>query len=453
MSLSKKTEESARAFWYGLINFEHRLPTPDDFKLDRMRKLLELVGNPEKQIKVVHVTGSKGKGSTCAMLASVLSSAGLKTGLYTSPHLFQVEERFRLNGVNITPNDLDAILERIQRVIGFPDCQDLGFMPTFFEVATIAAFIYFAEQNVDLAVLEVGLGGRLDSTNICNPLLSVITSISFDHERQLGPTLAHIACEKAGIIKPATTVISGVTELQPKQVIQEVASSLGSKLIQAGQDFNWVYQPGTYSFDSMVHPSVVVNTKQQSWDNLQLALLGEHQAANAALVIIIVEELRRLGFSISDDAVRFGLLNTKWQARMQVVGENPWVVVDCAHNIASALALVKTLKESFPQVPRVLLFGASSDKDIEGMFREFSGIFNYAIFAQSINSPRAEKTEELARIWSKVCSSSSFQAETLEKAAEKAFYLTPNPGILCITGSVFLAGEITPILAKLISPK
>jgi len=302
-----------------------------------------------------------------------------------------------------------------------------------------------------LAILEVGLGGRLDSTNVCNPLLSIITTISLDHEKQLGPTLLHIAREKAGIIKPSVPVVSGVCNSGPRQVIEDIASTMGSKLIQADADFSWDYRPGIFKDNLIVAPSVQIKTQKKLWPWMEMILLGEHQAANAAIVVSVVEELRLLGLVISDEAVQWGLGNTKWPARMQVMCQRPWVVVDCAHNRASAAALVRTIKESFPEVPRVLLFGASSDKDISGMFQEFSGIFTKVIFAQSINSPRAAKTEELLDVWAQNSTGEAFLGETLEEAARKAFFATPNPGILCITGSVFLAGEISPILSKLIS--
>jgi len=453
MLSSKYPDESPRGFWYALINFEHRLPTPDDFKLDRMRKVLDLLGNPEKKLKFVHVAGSKGKGSTSAMLAAILSCQGLRTGLYTSPHLFLVEERFSIDGQNISADSLDLILAQIKTVIGFPDCKALGFVPTFFEVATVVSFIHFLENKVDVAILEVGLGGRLDSTNVCNPLLSIITTISLDHEKQLGPTLEKIAQEKAGIIKSGVPIISGVCNSGPRQVIQDIAFKMGSRLIQANADFTWEYQPGIFKNNFVVAPSVQIKSQKKQWPSMEMVLLGEHQAANAALVISAVEELRLLGFVISDEAVSWGLANTKWPGRMQVMCQTPWVVIDCAHNRASAAALVRTLKESFPEVPRVLLFGASSDKDISGMFQEFSGIFNKVIFAQSINSPRAAKPAELVEIWRQNNLFEALSCETLEEAARKAFFLTPNPGILCITGSVFLAGEISPILSKLISGK
>ncbi|NBR04163.1 MAG: bifunctional folylpolyglutamate synthase/dihydrofolate synthase [Planctomycetes bacterium] len=453
MLSSKYPDDSPRGFWYGLINFEHRLPTPDDFKLDRMRKLLDLLGNPEKKLKFVHVAGSKGKGSTSAMLAAILSHQGLRTGLYTSPHLFNVEERFSINGQIISPDSLDLILAKIKKVIGFPECKELGFIPTFFEVATVVAFIYFLESKVDLAILEVGLGGRLDSTNICNPLLSIVTTISFDHEKQLGPTLIHIAREKAGIIKPGVPVISGVCNSGPREVMEDSTSRLGAKLVQANVDFTWDYHPGSFKKTLVVPPSVQIKTREKQWPLMELSLLGEHQAANAALVVSAVEELRFLGVVISDEAVRWGLGNTVWPARMQVMCKSPLVVVDCAHNRASAAALVRTIKESFPEVPRVLLFGASADKDISGMFQEFSGIFNKVFFAQSINSPRAAKPSELLDLWTQNSTGEAFLSETLEEAGRKAFFSTPNPGILCITGSVFLAGEISPILLKLISEK
>jgi len=451
MLSSKHLDDSPRGFWYGLINFEHRLPTPDDFKIDRMRKVLDLLGNPEKKINFVHVAGSKGKGSTSAMLAAILSHQGFRTGLYTSPHLFFVEERFSINGQNISADSLDLILTKIKTAIGFPQCEPLGFVPTFFEVATVVAFIYFFESKVDFAILEVGLGGRLDSTNVCNPLLSIITTISLDHEKQLGPTLLHIAREKAGIIKPGVPVVSGVCNSGPRQVIEDIASTMGSKLVQANVDFSWDYRPGIFKNSSILAPSVQIKTQKKQWPWMEMILLGEHQAANAAIVVSAVEQLRLLGFVISDEAVQWGLGNTKWPARMQVICKSPWVVIDCAHNGASAAALVRTIKESFPEVPRVLLFGASADKDISGMFKEFSGIFTKVIFAQSINSPRAAKPEELLDIWVQNSTGEAFLGETLEEAGRKAFFATPNPGILCITGSVFLAGEISPILSKLIS--
>lgn len=451
MLSSKRIDELPRDFWYGLINFEHRQPTPDDFKLDRMRRLLDLLGNPEKNLKFIHVAGSKGKGSTSAMLASILSRQGFRTGLYTSPHLIHVEERFKIDGENISPEELDLVLVKIKNAISFPDCGALNFVPTFFEVATVAAFIYFLEKKVEVAILEVGLGGRLDSTNVCNPLLSIITSISFDHEKQLGPTLGHIAREKAGIIKHKVPVISGVEGAEPEKVIEEIARNMGSRLIRSKIDFNWHYVPAVFSQERITMPTVRVSTRSRNWPEMEMALVGEHQASNAALVISAVEQLRLVGINVSDESVAWGMRNTSWPARMQVIGINPWVVIDCAHNRASAAALVRTLLESFPNVPRVLLFGASSDKDIAGMFAEFSGIFCKVIFAQSINSPRASKPEELTALWAKSCDVESFAGETLEEAARKAVFLTPKTGILCVTGSVFLAGEITPILSKLIS--
>ena len=328
MLSSKHLDDSPRGFWYGLINFEHRLPTPDDFKIDRMRKVLDLLGNPEKKINFVHVAGSKGKGSTSAMLAAILSHQGFRTGLYTSPHLFFVEERFSINGQNISADSLDLILTKIKTAIGFPQCEPLGFVPTFFEVATVVAFIYFFESKVDFAILEVGLGGRLDSTNVCNPLLSIITTISLDHEKQLGPTLSHIAREKAGIIKPSVPVVSGVCNSGPRQVIEDIASTMSSKLVQANVDFTWDYQPGVFKDSLIVPPSVQIKTQKKQWPWMEMILLGEHQAANAAIVVSAVEELRLLGFVISDEAVQWGLGNTKWPARMQVICKSPWVVID-----------------------------------------------------------------------------------------------------------------------------
>jgi dihydrofolate synthase/folylpolyglutamate synthase len=305
------THEEALAWWFAHANYEQRTPTADDLKLGRMRTLLARLGEPHRKLRILHVAGSKGKGSTSAMLASVLREAGYRVGLFTSPHLTRLEERFQVDGQPINPGELTQLLSEIREVVDAAPT-------TFFEIATAVGLMHFVRRRVDAAVLEVGLGGRLDSTNVCLPVLSVITSISFDHTRILGDKLAMI---------------------------------------------------GRVTRTGLVKLRVQVTTASRPWPAFEVNLLGEHQASNAAVVIACIEQLTRAGWHISDDAVSRGLANVHWQARMEVLCQAPLVVLDCAHNVASAEALVETLTTSFPPGRRTLVFAGSGDKDVAGMFR------------------------------------------------------------------------------------
>src|SRR6516162_8268950 len=238
------TYQQALAFWFGRVNYEQRSPKPSDLKLDRMHALLDRLGNPQQNLRIVHIAGSKGKGSTSAMLEAVVRQAGYRTGLFTSPHLDRVEERIQVDGQTITSEELASAMAQVARAVTDVETRTPALLPvTFFEVATALGFLHFVRRRVELAVIEVGLGGRFDSTNVCRPLVSIITSISFDHTQQLGNTLAQIAAEKAGIIKPDAPIVSGVIEHEPRQVIAETARRQGSRLIQAGLDFTFDYHP------------------------------------------------------------------------------------------------------------------------------------------------------------------------------------------------------------------
>lgn len=451
MSTAPIPDESPRSFWYGLINFEQRTPTSEDFKLDRMRKLMDLLGNPQKGLRFIHVAGSKGKGSTSAMIAAILQAAGYKAGLFTSPHLTRVEERIRIQGEEISGSVLDELLLVIRRALGAEPLQVLGFVPTFFEVATAVAFLHFAREKVDFAILEVGLGGRLDSTNVCNPLVSIITSISFDHEAQLGNTLEKIAWEKAGIIKPGIPVLTTVGQTEAIRVIRDVAFSMNARVVEAPAEISWSYIPGRFHVGIMEPSRITAVTSGRRWPEITLSLLGAHQAANASLALACVQELEKQGVVIPLEAVRQGLANTRWPGRMEVAGTEPLVVLDCAHNRASASAFMQTIKASFPPGPKTLLFGASADKDIQGMFREFAGFFDRVVFTQSLHSPRASKPAELAKSWLSLDKIQPQIEPSLENALELALQLTPKNGILCVTGSVFLVGEVRVILPQLLS--
>jgi dihydrofolate synthase/folylpolyglutamate synthase len=437
--------ERALSFWYGLTNYEHRPPQIADLKLETMRHLLRLVGDPQEGLRILHVAGSKGKGSTAALLAAILQRAGYRTGLFTSPHLTHVEERVQVNGQPISPQELTDLLEEIQGALA---AGSGPIEPTFFEVATTLGFLYFRRQGVDAAVVEVGLGGRFDSTNVCLPVLAVITSISLDHIQQLGDRLASIAWEKAGIIKPGRPTVSGVTAPEARPVIAEVCCSQGSPLCQLGADFQFDYQPGRVDPTATNFPRLGIRTRQRHWPLMELGLLGEHQAVNAAVAVSCVEQLRHLGWPIGDQAVAEGLSQVRWPARIEIVGRNPLVILDCAHNVASAEALVATLLTSFPPVRRLLLFAGSADKDLLGMFRVLAPHFSHVFLTRYSRSTRALAVEDLGQMLQKVSSVPFSICPNALEALQAARALADREDLICITGSVYLAGELRPALVE-----
>jgi dihydrofolate synthase/folylpolyglutamate synthase len=493
------SHEEAVAFWFGRINYEQRTPRPTDLKLDRMRTLLGLLSNPQDQLRIVHVAGSKGKGSTSAMLESILRQGGYRTGLFTSPHLCHVEERIQVDGRSIQPQALAILMSEVREAIGrmeevSPDSHISGQTVTFFEVATALGFLHFARQNVDVAVIEVGLGGRFDSTNVCQPLVSVITSISFDHTQQLGNRLDSIAMEKAGIVKLGRPTVSGATAPEARPVIEAICKERQSRLQQVGRDYHFKYETGragnieseTESMDSGRLPRVQVTTSKQTWQAMVVGLWGEHQAANAAVAVACVEELREQGLQIDDRAVRAGLANVRWPARMEIVGRDPLVVLDCAHNVASAQALVDTLRTSFPPTrldhggrgmehldkklkeelgkgsleppieswpggflgKRVLIFAGSSDKDLAGMLEILAPPFDHVFLTRYSHSPRAVPADRLAEMLRQQAPVPFTACPTPAEAWRAARKISNPDDLICITGSVFQAGELRPVLLQ-----
>lgn len=442
-----ETYQQALDFWHSRVNYEQRGMPADlrELKLDRMRTLLHLLGHPEQQLPIVHIAGSKGKGSVAAMLAAILQAAGLRTGLFTSPHLIRVEERVQIDGQPIAPDELTALMRKIEQVM--PEVEAAhGSQPTFFEIVTALGFSHFTQQGVDAAVVEVGLGGRFDSTNVCDPLVSVITSISFDHTQQLGNTLAAIAAEKAGIIKPGRPVISGVMEPEPARVIAAKAQECNAPLRVLGRDFEADYQSARFGTGADSWPRVRIRTSGRTWPWMELALLGQHQAANAAVAVAAVEQLRQVGLRIPEEAVVQGLRSVRWPARVEVVHQRPWVIVDCAHNVASCEALVRTLAESFPSQNRVVLLAASRDKDLAGMLRTLAPHFRSAYFTRYRSSQRGADPVFLQQLWHEAGGQYGQVIEPPEAAFEEARRQVAGDELLCVTGSVFLAGEILAVL-------
>jgi len=473
------TYEQALAFWFRRVNYEQRSPDAADLRLDRMRALLRLLGHPHKRLRIVHVAGSKGKGSTSAMLASILQRAGYRTGLFTSPHLCRVEERIQVDDVPIPGHELAAVLDEVRPAVealeggggaatpsrnGTPRPGQGA--PTFFEIATAIAFVYFVRRRVDVAVLEVGLGGRFDSTNVCLPLVSVITSISFDHTQQLGNRLTSIAMEKAGIVKPGRPAVSGATAAGARQVIEAICRRRGAPLRQLGIDFHYSYEPGQVasgeaqglrSLLPSERPRVRITTRLRTWPVLEVGLLGEHQAANAAVAVACVERLRADGLRIEDESVAAGLADVRWPARLEVVRRRPFVVLDCAHNVASVQALLGTLRASFPAVQapgvrRLLIFAGSGDKDLAGMLRLLAAPFTHVFLTRYGSSPRSVPPEDLAEILRGVAALPFTICPTAAEAWEAARSRARPEDLVCVAGSVFLAGELRPLLLQAQAP-
>lgn len=439
-----ETYDQALAFWFNRVNYEQRGMPGDlrELNLDRMRDLLARLDHPEQHLRIIHIAGTKGKGSTAAMLAAILGHAGLRCGLFTSPHLSRVEERVQVDGRPIHPDELTCLMRLIEpQVLAM---EGAGKPPTFFEIVTALALLHFARCAVEIVVLEVGLGGRFDSTNVCLPLVSVITSISFDHMQQLGPTLASIAREKAGIIKPGRPTISGVTSPEARAVIEEVSRRRGSPLGELGRDFDYRYTPGRITTDTTEWPRVNLRTRQAASRDLEVALLGEHQAANAAVAVACVEELQRQGWRIPEEAVHRGLRGVKWPARMEVVRRSPMVVLDCAHNDASMRALVETLQSTFAPARKAIVLACSRDKDLAAITSLLLPHFDIAFLTRYTSTQRSTAPEELARLWRdgggrcRICATPALAWQAAQEWAG-------CDGLICISGSVFFAGEMRPL--------
>jgi dihydrofolate synthase/folylpolyglutamate synthase len=429
------------------VNYERCLSLPDveeAFKLDRMRALLRRLGDPQDHLPVVHVAGTKGKGSTAAMMAAALAAAGYRTGLFTSPHLDRVEERIIVGGQPCSAEEFAALLEAMQPAVEALDREAAQKIPaepgpTFFEILTAAAFCHFVRRQVDVAVLEVGLGGRLDSTNVCTPVVAVITSISFDHVKQLGPTLAAIAAEKAGIIKSGVVVVSGVTAAEPREVVRSIARQHGCRLAELGVDFQVEYHPPR-RLDQAPAPARFDFHRPAGghFRDIGLGLLGRHQAANAGLAWAAADELRQQGWAIPEAAVRRGLAEVRWPARVEVVARRPTVVLDAAHNAASVAALMEVLAESFVARRRWLIFATTQEKDLRGMLERLRGHFDEVIFTRYLDNPRGVPPEEL---------------QALAEAIGSPRPLGEGPGVRAASVSPRPLGEGPGVRAESASPR
>jgi len=404
------------------------------FDLRRIEMLLERLGNPHQAARSIHVAGTKGKGSTAAMITSILTQAGYRTGLYTSPHLLSIRERIQINGDHIAEGEFARLVEVMKpEVEAVNESGSLGELTTF-ELLTALAFLYFREMGVDYQVLEAGLGGRLDATNVIKPEVCVITSISFDHVDVLGETLAQIATEKAGIIKPGSTVVSSPQSPEAMAVLEMICRERGVRLVKVGDDVTWrqkTFTPEGQAFQ-------VVGTKGEY--DLALPLLGEHQLENAATAVAVAEVLAERGDGVSAESIARGLAQVRWPGRLQILRREPWVIVDGAHNADSARRLVKALRQYFAFDRALLIFGASSDKNIAGMVGELVSLFDAVIVTRS-HHPRAVAPERLVSEFSKRGITPEV-AEDVASALELALAHAEPADLICATGSLFLIAEV-----------
>ncbi len=417
------------------------------FSLDRMRKLLATIGDPHNELKVVHVAGTKGKGSTCAMLASMLQACGYATGLYTSPHLIDLRERISINGQMISHSDLVDLFKLIINKAG-----DLAEEATFFEIMTAAALRYFADQAVDIVVLETGLGGRLDSTNVCKPLVCGLTHISLDHMNILGRDVATIAGEKAGIIKKGVPVISVEQDSAVSRVFEETAQQVGAPLEFTGRqiDFSFRFEANK---ELGPHTRVSVITPTSRWEHLPVPMKGEHQAHNCALALAMLDKLKAHGFTFPDDKVIAGLAATYLPGRMELVWSEPRVIVDGAHNGASIQALVRSLGAHIQYDSLIMIFGCGSDKDVNGMLKQVGLGADKVIFTKTKNNPRAVEPEDLSARFNELAGKMAQPAATLEDALKLAARAVTRDDLIVISGSFYLVGEAKKYFAELANRK
>jgi dihydrofolate synthase/folylpolyglutamate synthase len=451
---SSGLEATALDFLKSRIDYERTWTVPygqRDFRLDRMRELLARLGNPHQGPNIVHIAGTKGKGSTAATIESILRAAGYRTGLYSSPHLHRVEERLMVDGAICPPEELSELVTTLQPAVAAMDAQppedDRGSnRPTYFEVVTALAWLRFARHRVEVAVLEVGLGGRLDSTNVCQPRVSVITSISYDHTQQLGADLAAIAGEKAGIIKDGVPVVSGVLAPEARAVVGAVAAEHGCRLIQLGADFDFSYRPPRHLELADARGQMdfrCLSGERSELVDLELALLGEHQAANTAVALSTVRELANQEWRISEPTIRRGLANVRWPARIEVLGRNPAVVLDAAHNVASIEALVRVLDQSFSCARRLAIFATTRDKDVRGMLEVLLPRFDDVIFTRYRNNPRGVDAEALEALSAGIAGARRHLSADPDAAWKLAGEMASPEDLVCITGSFFIAAEIS----------
>ena len=440
-----RTFRSAVNYLNSLTNYE-RVPrsqyTPGNFGIARTTRLLSALGNPQRSFKSVHIAGTKGKGSTATMLAEMVRSCGLKVGLYTSPHLLDVRERIVVDGQMIPETSFARAVAAVAGV----QVEARVTPPTYFEVLTAAAFRYFAAVEVDVAVVETGMGGRLDATNVVTPEVVGLTSISYDHTLQLGTDLAAITQEKAGIIKKGIPVVSAPQRADVRDVIRNAAEAANAPLrfSDEGVDFSYRFE---FSPAAGRHARICLTMPTSRFEHLPVPLFGEHQAVNCTLALNMLDVLKSRGFPIDDQRAMAGLSNVRLDGRMQMVCEEPRILVDAAHNAASIHALMRAIGQHIPYDSMVVIFGCQKDKDIAGMIRRIQIGADKIIFTPT-GSPRSADPAELASQYTEHSGKMAQVAQTLDEAIRIATSAITREDVICVTGSFYLVAEALRKLSR-----
>ncbi|MFI4875547.1 MAG: bifunctional folylpolyglutamate synthase/dihydrofolate synthase [Blastopirellula sp. JB062] len=437
-----RSYDEAIAFLLGRINYERAAVIPyrsPEFHLARMRRLDELLGNLVDQLKIVHIAGTKGKGSTATVLSAILEAEGYQVGLFSSPHLERLEERFAVNRTACSADEATQLIRTLAPIVLQIDAERNGDGPTYFEITTAMALLHFVRRGVDAAILEVGLGGRLDSTNICRPLAAVITSISRDHMALLGDTLAEIAAEKGGVIKSETPILSGVDQAEPAAVIERMSAERGAPLLAIGRDFV-VQSHGERTFDLTWRQE----EKSETIAGLMCRMAGKHQMRNAALAVMTARQLASHGFNIREAAIRRGVAEAELPGRIERLSTAPSVFVDAAHNDASITALIEVLQETRAERRRLVL-ALSSDKEHREILRLLLPHFDEIWLTRYSTNPRSMEPAALDAIAIQLPTGRRSVIRHVVEDSQQAFAAavaaTEEHDLLCVAGSFFIAGE------------
>lgn len=440
-----KTYSEAQTYLESLIpNVQNKRNT--NMRLERIEHLLQLIGNPHHTYKTIHVGGTSGKGSTAYLISHILTTAGYKTGLHISPHLEKINERMQINNSSINNVEFILLTQWIQPYVKEVEKNNLFGAPSYFEVLVAMSFEYFKRKKVDIAVIEVGLGGTLDGTNVINPLIAVITNVSLDHTEILGDTVEKIAKDKSGIIKENTTVITGATQETVIKIIQKKCHEKNTHLLIIDREVNYQIKQSTINgslFDAY--------TNKHHYNDIKLSLLGRHQVKNAICAILAIEALKKHHFIVEEKHIRMTFEHAFFAGRMEIVNHNPTIILDGAHNPAKMNALVETMKEVFHK-KIIVVVGFKQKKDIDGMISALLPITNHFIittFSTMTDTGKnlSKNPSEIAKIVKKFSPSlPCTQIPTPAVALEYIFKQSTPDDIILITGSLYLVGEIRSIL-------
>jgi dihydrofolate synthase/folylpolyglutamate synthase len=407
------------------------------FDLDRMERLLKNLGNPHKKLETVHIAGTKGKGSTATMLARMLEANGYKVGLYTSPHVTSLHERIVVDSEMITKKQMLSLINRVHSTI--EKMSEKNDSPTFFEIMTTLAFMHFLDTEVDIAVIETGLGGRLDSTNVIKPSVVGITSISIDHQNLLGKTLDKIAMEKAGVMKKGVPVITVSQDPEAMRMLKRHAISVNAPLSITGKDIDFSYRFES-SREHGPHTKICVTTPTSRFEHLRVPLPGQHQAVNCGLALAMLDKLKTQGYELDDEKSMRGLSKVSMIGRMEIISSDPRILVDTAHNAASIKALIHAIGQHVPYDSMVVIFGCNGDKDVRGMLNELQYGADKVIFTRS-NSPKAVYPQDLADMYTEICGKMCQTSMSLREAVRISKNAVCKEDLICVTGSFYLVGQ------------